>query len=887
MDFYNIYNQIDNVTVVTDAAKNLPKSKVSKSTINKIKEPVPRYFESINQINGFWSEGEYDLIEIFKLLKFESYFFKATEKKHSLVTKSGFGIHSDNDTIKEYLDGRFSLMELQTGISLNALLNKVIFYLIVCSNSYIIKTRDKDFKYAKSYFVDEKEMHPITGYFLVHPTSLKPRYKWVRFRDGVQVKNKLILDKWVFVNKRGIIVEFDPDDVIHFHLHMEDGMTLGTPEVVSVIDDIRTLRKIEEDVQLLLYRDLFPLIHYQIEEPGMIDHVSGITEIDQAKYDLEKMVQDGGIATDARHKIQYIGSQGKHLEVRPYLEYFQHRVFSGLGVSATDMGLGADISGNTAQTMSNQILDASRFIQQEVTRQFDETVLMELMLQSPFGVEALKKGDRPTLKFEEIDIEWKIRTENHAADQFTKGVISIDEARNDRGLKTLSDEDLKRTHPYMYGTFSEPAVEAQKQIKSAADKDTVKSAKTNSNVTKSTRKKVKDSESWLLTSNLATQLIDVVSYVKESSPLNIKFNIKLETQFIYDQIKKNAISKLQDGIESALSDIGKNIKIVSSDLDEIIKSLNKDIDLLAEEVATELIEDLNKNTSKAIKRIDSANKTEQVKAYNLGYSLVAIEDNVTVFDTYHYDTLEEKESISIETINDLLPKHPNTKSLIKIKKSQDMLIADKHVNTKKRDAFISTLPGVQLSKEYLEKTYGYETGDLVFNLMKDEQTDSVEPIIDAYESKMQDALMYLQDLKSIVETVVKNTETNNSATSSQLSIVHETMNNQLKMFIGAISDMKEENNEIATKYVSSLDKMLRSIDGVSKDNIEAMKTIADSIPREITVNSAPVEVKIDNPPIDVQLTVQDTQVQKQKINKQVSIKRDELGNIVSAEIMED
>jgi hypothetical protein len=92
------------------------KSKVSKN-ISKVKDPVPRYFESINQLQGYWSEGEFDINEIFKLLKFESFFLKATQKKLGLVTKSGYSIHSDDDKVKEYFDARFSLMELQTSVN--------------------------------------------------------------------------------------------------------------------------------------------------------------------------------------------------------------------------------------------------------------------------------------------------------------------------------------------------------------------------------------------------------------------------------------------------------------------------------------------------------------------------------------------------------------------------------------------------------------------------------------------------------------------------------------------------------------------------------------------------------------------------------------------------
>jgi hypothetical protein len=392
----------------------------------------------------------------------------------------------------------------------------------------------------------------------------------------------------------------------------------------------------------------------------MIDHVEGMSELDQAKRDMERMVQDGGIATDFRHQIKYIGSQGKHIEARPYLEYFQNRVFTGLGVSASDLGIGADISGNTAQSMSKQLLDYAKYVQQELTRQFDETILLEMALQSPFGEEILKHGIRPTLKFEEIDIEWKIRTENHTADQFTKGVITIDEVRNPRGLKDLSEQDLKRTFASLYGDMSGMAAG-----KSSATKDLVKSSGTTSNVTKSN-----DSDGFILDNNIGLQMLDTIDSLNDQHYLGKKFNIKLATKALYSQVKQNIFKQMETGITDAIRDIkcasNPDIKnIVTKELEDIYKS----IDILCESVTFDLCENIPKNTSKSIKRIDSANKTEQVKAYNIGYASVLLASDIKDIETYHYDSLETKEKLSLSSINDILPKHPNTKTVIRVSKN--------------------------------------------------------------------------------------------------------------------------------------------------------------------------------------------------------------------------
>lgn len=847
----NLKNLPSKELSISDASEQIAfKSKLGK-VLSKVKEPVPRYFESVNQLQGYYSEGEYDLIEIFKYLDHEAYFSQTVHKKLSLLTKSGFGVHSDDDNIKEYLISRFSLMELQTGTSFKQIINKLAFYLITASNAFLIKTRDPDFEYASSYKVNNKDMQPITGYFLVHPTSLKPRYKFVKFMDDGQIKHKLELIQWLYVNKRGIIVTFDPDDVIHFALYKDDGMTFGRPEIIPVIDDIRTLRKMEEDVQLLAYRDLFPLIHYTIEKPEMIDHASGVTEIDQAKRDMERMIQDGGIATDARHEIQYIGSQGKHMEIRPYLEYFQNRVFSGLGVSAADMGLGDGLSGNTAQSMSKQLLDSVRYVQQELARQFDEMVLNELMLQSPFGVSGLKMEVRPSLKFEEIDIEWKIRTENHAADQFTKGVVNIDEVRNERGLKTLSDEALKRTHPHMYGNFSEPAVKAQKEIKSAADKDTIKSSKTNSNVVKSNR----DSIQFLIDSDISTQLLDVIDRYKGTNDIGKKFNLRIELNSIYDSIKKNTATKFYDGISKAIVDINAKKEISSVLINDTLKELHADIDKLCTVVYDSVISGHEINTSKLLRRIDSANKTEQVKGYNVGYALCAFLNDIKEFNLMHYDSDDIISSVEIKSLSDVLPEHPNSKTIICAKKCKIKDEQQQSVN--------------------------------VATILKDDQIDEINKKFDPIEQRLEKALLFVKDLSDTVSDIKSTLSANNSRDNSEVLIaMTNNTNKHIEGFLDTISELKDQNHQLSAKYMSAIERILKSIDGISQDNMNSIKSIVDSIPKEFNITSAPIEVNVDSPPMDVNLTVQDQKVEPKKTKKSITIVRDEDGNMTSVNVEE-
>lgn len=666
-------------------------SKLAKN-IKTVKVPVARFFDSPAQVSSYYGEGEYDLVSIFKMLDYEAYFSKAVQKKIGLFSKSGFSVHCNNDEIGAYINTRFKLMELGTGKSLQALVKQLAKYCIIGSNAFLIKVRDKNFEHAESYDIDNKPQHPVIGYFLAHPTTMKPRFRYIKDPDtGLP---KLELDKWIHINRRGVLKAFEVQDVCHFVLQKQDGMVFGTPEIIPALDDIKVLRKIEEDCQLLIYRDLFPIIHYKVEKPTVLDHMGGTDELTQARNDMQNIIQDGGIATDSRHEIEFIGGGGKGLDVMPMLEYFQQRVFTGLGVSPSDMGMSEKANKSSAENASEQVIDYVKDIQQDIAEQFKRMIITELMLQSPFSMEEiLDPENNVTLKFEEVDIEWKVRTENHAADLFQKGVKTIDEVRNPMGMETFTDEHLDRTH---HGLYEKPQMEAEldlqhkqvevgaaktvKQIqtkasaarkkpaekRSAADRDSIKAAGTNSNI-------VKHKDELVICDAMAIQdqFTRLYDQVKDKSNSQKKITLMMGTRILYDDIKGKMIDKIKEGAEAAYKDLGIELGKVHME-HNIFEPLDKLRDSVIEMVCKD-----EKTINRAALRISTADRTEQSRAYNYGYSITCLNnkcDTVTVIGGLEDISEESMKHIGTEIklsnrslVSQIPPFHPNSRLKLKAK----------------------------------------------------------------------------------------------------------------------------------------------------------------------------------------------------------------------------
>ena len=121
---------------------------------------------------------------------------------------------------------------------------------------------------------------------------------------------------------------------------------MGTPPLEPVKDDILALRRIEESIETLIYKSLFPIIHVKVgtdQNPAQTLR-DGTSEVAAMSSVLRELDDSGGVVTSERVEIKSIGAESLALRVESYLNHFQERVMIGLGVSSTDLGIG-DSSG--------------------------------------------------------------------------------------------------------------------------------------------------------------------------------------------------------------------------------------------------------------------------------------------------------------------------------------------------------------------------------------------------------------------------------------------------------------------------------------------------------------------------------------------------------------
>lgn len=428
----------DKVTI-----RSISPSKTPISKIPLVKPQVMSYAQANAGGRGRFIAPEYDLAEIGIVEDVDGFVRQAFKKKIALMFKEGWGYSGKNKDTIQYIKTRMAQIARASSIPTNSLLKKIGTSLIRVSNAFVIKVRDpKASGGAIRRDANGKKLKPIAGYFPAAPETM-----YIDLNQDTGEVNKYRQEL-----PNGYYREFAPENVIHFTIEKREGFIYGIPSLIPVIDDVRALRQIEENVEILLYQHLFPLFQYVVgteTHPAGLDE-NGNKEIDLVKDQIQLMPLEGGIVTPERHEIRAIGAEGRAIRAEGYLEHFKKRVIAGLGISQIDLGDGQTANRGTARSMSRGLVDTVKDIQDELECQWNQYVISELLLESTFGDDVLEEENFVFLKFVEIDIENKMEQEKHAIELFKANGLTFDEFRAELSQEPIpvpedpQDQDLSK-----------------------------------------------------------------------------------------------------------------------------------------------------------------------------------------------------------------------------------------------------------------------------------------------------------------------------------------------------------------------------------------------------------------------------------------------------------
>jgi len=461
-----------------------------------LKFTKPKYikrFQTQNKIlrNIVFVDSEYDLSTVANAVQLDGLLNRSVNIFVEQIIKNGYEVVIPNQKLYQHVSNRLKEIELFTNIKNTELTTLIARQLVTYGNAYVIKVRKTNVsKYGKKYKLYNRTVQPIVGLFMADATTMK---------IGLDVNNKIKYYKQMI---NGVEKIFNVDDVIHLTYNKIPGLLTGRTPIISVLDDVRALRKLEEEAEILGFQYAVPLYLYKV---GTDQHPAAPGEVDAVAMEINTMNTYGIMTVPHTHTIETVTNNNDPIDIMKYIEHFKKRIYSGIGLSAAVMGETDTSNRNTSEAAYLSMQAITKSYQQIIKEKLEMELLKELVMDAGYDPSRFQFE----LKFKEIDLEATIKKETHVLQKYQGNLITLTEARMELEMETKIDYNdlyLNKIQIPLAQAEAEsqiPVVEKQGDVKIKVEQalsklipsGSSKSSSTNTTPKKTTTKKSKTAAS--------------------------------------------------------------------------------------------------------------------------------------------------------------------------------------------------------------------------------------------------------------------------------------------------------------------------------------------------------------------------------------------------------
>lgn len=578
--------------------------------------------------------SEYDLPTIANSIQLDGLLNRCVNIFVEQVLKNGFEMVSLNDKAQKHVRSRIKEIELLTGVKFEETLTQIARQLVSYGNCYIIKVRKANLsKVGKRYKLFGKQKQPIVGLFVADASTIDV---------GVNYDNQITHYRQMVQGQYRI---FRSDDVIHLSYNRIPGTLTGQTPINQVLDDVRALRKLEEEIEILGFQYAIPLYVYKV---GTDQHPAQPGEVDTAAAKVNNMPTAGLLVVPHTHDIESVTNQNDPVDIMKFVDHFKKRVYAGLGISPIAMGEVETSNRNTAEILDLTMQTITKSYQQVITNKMEQELIHEFLLDGGINVNNVEVEFR----FPEIDLEATIKKETHILQKYQGNIITLEEARMEMDMDTrIKEDDLYLNNVQIPLIQAEGEVQANLQETQAKSQEKI--ARMNiaakPTTTSSSSKKTGTSKKKAGTKAKSTAKASQKSTTSKSQPSN-----QHGKQLSRPKIKKDSLQELSDyckgygeflfndsGYKSAISR-SKFLDNVSDKIKDSIKEyMNEAIAFYSEyyhsdkiSLSNSMLEDIHtyliKKVTDSVSRIGVIDgENTNTKVY---YCLSSIADSVTQED---------------------------------------------------------------------------------------------------------------------------------------------------------------------------------------------------------------------------------------------------------------
>lgn len=479
---------------IESAVKSKPRPSLATLSYNKTSGRSRRSAYSDEGSNYILSP--YDLSEIAKVRDIES-ILQTSIEKHVETALKPYVLEGKDEKKVEYIKRRFWEMEVLSESTMSALFEQIFDQLAAYGTAIVVAKRDAKRSTGQQIKWFKKILDPIATLSVADA----PTMCVAENNNGVVVswKQRLALN-----SNKSAERTFPGSDVFVIARHRQPGMQFGRPQVISALDDIMTLRRLEELADIIPQKHLFPLFQVQIGTDALpaqdmeMGDGSSQSEVEYARQQISNMPTEGGFVTSHRWKFEMIGAKDEVLDIMPYIEHFKWRVQVGLRMNDTTLGKSGDATKSTATHQQKNMAESAKYLQTLVENGF-RIIIRQLLQEGGFDE---TYEDDVRLNFNDPDTEEQRAKEQHGLSMYQSDLASHDEARKMIGKKPMSEEEKGKTFGAMEHekavALAEKGIEGKEKVarvsasaRAAKAKTSNKTRPANQSGKKATKTKVK------------------------------------------------------------------------------------------------------------------------------------------------------------------------------------------------------------------------------------------------------------------------------------------------------------------------------------------------------------------------------------------------------------
>ena len=379
--------------------------------------------------NTDFEDPTFDLSELQDAYNKDSYVRQGVDKYVDQIFKEGYQFYGTDINAVEYIKMRLAFIAEATQTPTSQFLMDIAEDVVKYANCMVVKARSND----PNCFPQGTNIQglygkdPVAGYFCANATVTKCK------RDDYGK-----ITEWQQETDKGKQT-FSPEDVVHFYYKREKGNAYGTSFLVPVIPDVKALRRAEENVLKMMYRNIYPFYHVSVGT----EEVTGTSqEVDDLQESIGDMDVEAALVTTERVTIKPIASD-KVIDASPYLKYMESRVFSGFGIPEIMFGRGNTANRSTGDNMTSEMADRIRAIQRILETFFNEFIIKELLMEGGYDP-VLNPDQKVEFKFNDNDVDVEIKKQVHAIYKYEHSAITEDEMRDEIGMDPIQDSDREK-----------------------------------------------------------------------------------------------------------------------------------------------------------------------------------------------------------------------------------------------------------------------------------------------------------------------------------------------------------------------------------------------------------------------------------------------------------